>query len=109
MLSLLTKIDDQVIDALEFHGGPPACGRDLQALERKTRAYLAPTLASIRSGRPDTAQPRCVLAAALGRRLRASLATQLGEPQTRGSPAHLAAGRRNIAADRSVGPLGQPR
>lgn len=70
MLSLLTKIDDQVIDALEFHGGPLQRGRDRAALERKTRAYLAPTLASIRSGQPADAEPRCLLAAALGRRLR---------------------------------------
>ena len=70
MLSLLTKIDDQVIDALDFHGGPLARRRDRTALERETRAYLAPTLASIRTGEPSSAEPRCLLAAALGRRLR---------------------------------------
>jgi hypothetical protein len=69
MLSLLTKIDDQVIDALEFHGGPLEHDRDRVALDRRTRAYLAPTLASIRAGQPVNAEPRCLLAAALGRRL----------------------------------------
>lgn len=70
MLSLLTKIDDQVIDALEFHGGPLERGRGRRALEHKTRSYLAPTLASIRSARPASSEPRCALAAALGQRLR---------------------------------------
>jgi hypothetical protein len=73
MLSLLTKLDDQVIDALEFHGGPLDRHRDRKALERRTRAYLAPTLASIRSGQPVGGEPRCLLAAKLGQRL-ASLA-----------------------------------
>lgn len=68
MLSLLTKIDDQVIDALGFHGGPRA--RDRFALEAKTRAYLAPTLASIRSAAPANDEPRCRFAAVLGQRLR---------------------------------------
>ena len=70
MLSLLTKIDDQVIDALEFHGGPLAA-RDPRELDRRTRAYLGPTLASLRSGAPATDEPRCALAADLGRRLHA--------------------------------------
>jgi hypothetical protein len=70
MLSLLTKIDDQVIDALEFHGGP-LVRRDVVALDRRTRAQLAPTLASLRRGEPIDHEPRCELAAALGRRLRA--------------------------------------
>jgi hypothetical protein len=71
MLSLLTKLDDQVIDALEFHGGPLDRRRDRTALERKTRAYLAPTLASIRAGQPTQTEPRCRLAASLGQRLAA--------------------------------------
>lgn len=71
MLSLLTKIDDQVIDSLEFHGGPLDRSRDRIALDRATRAYLAPTLAAIRTGEPTTAEPRCLLAAQLGQRLRA--------------------------------------
>ncbi|MFV8755687.1 hypothetical protein ACNOYE_34480 [Nannocystaceae bacterium ST9] len=70
MLSLLTKIDDQVIDALGFHGGPTR-RRDRVALDRRTRAYLAPTLASLRSGEPFDREPRCELAALLGRGLRA--------------------------------------
>jgi hypothetical protein len=71
MLSLLTKIDDQVIDAIEFHGGPLVRRRDPIALDRQTRAYLAPTLASLRDATPTNAEPRCLLAAALGQRLRA--------------------------------------
>ena len=70
MLSLLTKIDDQVIDALDFHGGPTR-RRDPVALDRRTRAYLAPTLASLRQATPITREPRCELAARLGQRLRA--------------------------------------
>lgn len=69
MLSLLTKIDDQVIDALDFHGGP-LLHRDPVALDRRTRAQLAPTLASLRRGDPVVREPRCELAALLGRRLR---------------------------------------
>jgi hypothetical protein len=63
MLALLTKIDDQVIDGLPFHGG---AGTDRAALRRRTRAFLAPTLASVRASRPTTAEPRCTFAAALG-------------------------------------------
>ena len=64
MLSLLTKVDDQIIDAPDFHGG------DRRDLVRRTRAFLAPTLASLRAGRPATGEPRCALAAELGRALR---------------------------------------
>lgn len=63
MLSLLTKIDDQIIDAAPFH-------RDREGLVDRTRAYLAPTLASLRAARPTSPEPRCVLAADLGRLLR---------------------------------------
>jgi len=66
MLSLLTKVDDQVIDGLPFHGGAAA---DRGALRERTRAFLAPTLASVRAARPVTGEPRCALAAALGRAL----------------------------------------
>jgi hypothetical protein len=68
MLSLLTKIDDQVIDDLAFHGG---ASTDRAALRERTRAFLAPTLASIRTASPATDEPRCALAAALGTALRA--------------------------------------
>jgi hypothetical protein len=81
MLSLLTKIDDQVIDALAFHGGS---GAERGALRARTRAYLAPTLASIREGRPASAEPRCALAADLG----AALSALGGDPARR---AHLLA------------------
>jgi hypothetical protein len=71
MLSLLTKVDDQVIDAPAFHGAA-----DRTALPDRTRAFLAPTLASIRDARPATTEPRCALAADLGARLRALAADQ---------------------------------
>lgn len=70
MLSLLTKIDDQIIDDPAFHGG------DRKSLVRRTRGYLAPTLASIRSGHPANAEPRCALAADVGRALRALAADE---------------------------------
>ena len=75
LLSLLTKIDDQVIDALAFHGGPLAT-RDPRALDARTRAYLAPTLASLASGRPANGEARCQLAATLGRSLRELAGTE---------------------------------
>jgi hypothetical protein len=65
MLSLLTKLDDQVIDARAFHEGLTR-----EAAREKTRRYLAPTLASIRSGAPADDEERCVFAARLGRKLR---------------------------------------
>jgi len=65
LLSLLTKIDDQVIDSPAFHGGlSPA------AAAARTRAFLAPTLASIQRARPANGEGRCLLAADLGERLR---------------------------------------
>ncbi|MFO0759756.1 MAG: hypothetical protein U0359_24930 [Byssovorax sp.] len=67
-LALLTKIDDQVVDGLAFHGG---ASTDRDELRRKTRAYLAPTLASLATGKAENAEPRCALAADLGRALRA--------------------------------------
>jgi hypothetical protein len=73
LLSLLTKVDDQVIDGLSFHGGP---GVDRGVVERRTRAYLAPTLASLRAGQPATGEGRCRLAAELGQ----SLAGLGGDP-----------------------------
>lgn len=69
MLALLTKIDDQVIDDRRFHGGP-LLHRDPLALDRRTRAYLAPTLRSICTASPADATPRCSLAARLGASLR---------------------------------------
>ena len=66
LLSLLTKVDDQVIDAPGFHGGS---GRERAEVERATRAYLAPTLRSMREGRPATEEGRCELGAELGRGL----------------------------------------
>lgn len=68
LLSLLTKVDDQVIDGQSFHGG----WRTPRAVVRaRTRAHLRPTLASLRAGRPATDAPRCVLAAQLGEALQA--------------------------------------
>lgn len=66
MLSLLTKIDDQVIDSASFHGG---MDRESEEVAERVRVRLAPTLASIRSGIPATSEPRCLLAAELGHRL----------------------------------------
>jgi hypothetical protein len=67
MLSLLTKIDDQWIDAPEFHGG---AGTPRAELRARVRAFLAPTLASVRAARPANEEPRCAFAAALGEALR---------------------------------------
>lgn len=66
-LSLLTKVDDEVIDSPGFHGGMET---DRRALRARTAAYLGPTLRSLRSGEPAGAEPRCALAADVGRRLR---------------------------------------
>ncbi len=69
MLALLTKIDDQVIDDRSFHLGP-LVERDPVELDRRTRAFLAPTLRSILTASPDDASARCQLAARLGQQLR---------------------------------------
>ncbi len=69
MLALLTKIDDEVIDRPSFHNGGPA-REPRAALERRTRAYLDPTLRSIIARRPQRDEPRCALAAQLGVLLR---------------------------------------
>lgn len=66
-LALLTKIDDEVIDARAFHGGGLGARGELAA---KTRAFLAPTLASIRAAAPAGDEPRCGFGAMVGRRLR---------------------------------------
>ena len=66
LLSLLTKIDDQVIDAPDFHAG-----HEGEALQRRVTEYLAPTLASIERGAPVESSPRCALAGRLGAELRA--------------------------------------
>ncbi len=68
LLSLLTKLDDQVIDGLGFHG---RLHSDRVSVEARVRAYLAPTLRSIFEAKAETAEPRCALAAELGRSLRA--------------------------------------
>lgn len=65
-LSLLTKVDDEVIDRPSFHGGIKT---DRRELRQRTEAFLAPTLASIRTAKPANSEPRCVLAADVGRRL----------------------------------------
>jgi hypothetical protein len=66
-LALLTKIDDEVIDARAFHGGGLGARDELAA---KTRAFLAPTLASLRAAAPARSEPRCGFAAMVGRALR---------------------------------------
>lgn len=65
-LSLVTKIDDQVIDGLQFHGGPDSPRGDLA---QRCRGFLDATLRSIRTGAPATPEPRAHLAATLGRAL----------------------------------------
>lgn len=66
LLSLVTKVDDQVIDARDFHENLP----DEAALRARTWRFLRPTLAAIRRGRaPDHAPGRARLAAELGRRV----------------------------------------
>ena len=67
LLALLTKLDDQVIDSRAFHGGAAS---DPEALRRRTDAFLAPTLESIRAGVPRLNEPRCHLAGRLGASLR---------------------------------------
>ncbi len=68
MLSLLTKLDDEVIDDLAFHGGRHT---DRAEVRHRTQAWLAPTLESIRTGRSVDGSARCELAATLGRSLEA--------------------------------------
>ncbi|MBV1860902.1 MAG: hypothetical protein KUG77_20975 [Nannocystaceae bacterium] len=74
LLSLLTKVDDEVIDGRAFHGGPLRTGGH-RALRREVRSYLAPTLESVRTGRAASGEARCELAALVGRELRALAAT----------------------------------
>jgi len=71
-LSLLTKIDDEVIDSLEFHGGESAPRGRVRA---RTEAFLDVTLQAITSGVAQSEQPRCVFAATIGRRIRALATT----------------------------------
>ena len=68
MLSLLTKIDDQKIDDLAFHGW---FVRDQEGVISRVRDYLAATLDSIVWARPLNKEPRCQLAARLGQEIRA--------------------------------------
>ena len=68
MLSLLTKLDDQVIDSADFHGG---MNSEPDTVAARVRLRLAPTLASIRACVPITGEPRCLLAAELGKRFQA--------------------------------------
>lgn len=70
LLSVLTKVDDEVIDRAAFHGGPLRRGGH-RALRRRVRRYLAPSLTSLRTGRAAGPDARCELAADVGRRLRA--------------------------------------
>ncbi|EYF03526.1 Hypothetical protein CAP_5510 [Chondromyces apiculatus DSM 436] len=65
-LSLLAKIDDEIIDRRDFHGGMRERRRAVRA---RTEAFLAPSLASLGSGLAATAEPRCAYAASVGRRL----------------------------------------
>lgn len=73
MLSLVTKVDDQVIDALAFHGGATT---DRDELRARTRAYLEPTRLSIATGQAHGGDPRLRLAAELGASLAALAANR---------------------------------
>lgn len=75
LLSLLTKVDDEVIDGAAFHGGPLRRGGH-RALRRRVRSYLAPSLESLRTGRPVRSEARCELAAEVGRQLHSLAATR---------------------------------
>ena len=67
LLSLLTKVDDQIIDGPAFHGcGQPPRGE----VEERVHRYLEPTLRSLRQGRAARPEGRCELAAELGQALR---------------------------------------
>lgn len=68
-LALLTKLDDEVIDASTFHGAGRHEGRE--RLRAKVLAYLEPTRLSLRTQRPANGEPRARFAASLGRRLAA--------------------------------------
>ncbi|HEU4535341.1 MAG TPA: hypothetical protein VFS00_14535 [Polyangiaceae bacterium] len=68
-LALLTKLDDEVIDAPAFHGAGRGPGR--AALRDKVLAHLEPTRRSLRLRRPASAEPRARFAALLGARLAA--------------------------------------
>lgn len=70
LLSLVTKVDDQIIDALPFHGGSETPEGVVRA---RTTEYLDATLAAIVDGK--TRSPRLELAAELGHRLRALAST----------------------------------
>ncbi|MEM6290697.1 MAG: hypothetical protein AAGA54_05505 [Myxococcota bacterium] len=70
LLSLLTKIDDDVIDGQAFHGGPLRTSGHV-VLRRRVRSYLAPTLDSLLRGRPARDEARCELAALVGQQLAA--------------------------------------
>jgi len=66
-LALLTKLDDEFIDAPDFHGGPSA---DRAVLRARTEAFLAPTLVAMHAGvAPPGAPARAQLAALVGRAL----------------------------------------
>lgn len=74
LLSILTKIDDQVIDDLTFHKGS---GLSFEYARIKTQRYLAPTLKSLRTGVPANKEGRCILGARLGRELRSLAGSNL--------------------------------
>lgn len=66
LLSILTKIDDEVIDARAFHAAVPRAN-----LREATRRWLAVTRDALHRGETGSAEPRAALAAHLGRRIRA--------------------------------------
>jgi len=68
LLSVLTKVDDQVIDAPDFHGGMHS---PRAVVRQRTRHFLGVTVSAIQQGNaPADAPARAQMAAALGRQLR---------------------------------------
>jgi len=71
LLSLVTKVDDQIIDGLAFHGGLTTPAAEAR---QRTAAYLGATFDAIVRGHSE--EPRLGLAAALGRSLAELAATR---------------------------------
>lgn len=76
-LALLTKLDDEVIDASAFHGGPST---DRVHLQRRTERFLAPTLQAVCGRAQGRTTGRVALAAEVGEALGG-----LASPDSRGS------------------------
>jgi hypothetical protein len=111
-LSLLTKVDDKVIDGRPFHGG---AGAPRDALRRATAAYLAPTLDSLRAARPRGRRPTAcaprasALRSAPGGRSRRRSRASRGRRRTPLRPARRARSRRGPRPERTAAAAGLAR